>query len=165
MKYSASKVLAHQATRDFLKQFSPQYTLLTFHPTFVLGDSLIQRSAADIDGMNAFFWSSLFQEKPDLKNAWVHVRDVAESHIKALSASVETGTELILSAPPVSWDQAAELIKRSYPQLGCKIQSPVEGRWTVDTSSADRMLKVTWRSMETIVKDVIDQQLGFRENA
>ncbi|KAJ5761860.1 uncharacterized protein N7511_005242 [Penicillium nucicola] len=163
VKYSASKVLAHQATRDFLKQFKPQYTLLTFHPTFVLGDSLIQESAKDIDGMNAFFWSSLFSEKPGLKNAWVHVRDVAEAHVKALRVSIETGTEFILSAPPVSWDQAVELIKRDYPQVGCKIQSPVEGGWNVDTSSADRLLMINWRSMETIIKDVLDQQLGFEE--
>ncbi|RAH42214.1 uncharacterized protein BO95DRAFT_504683 [Aspergillus brunneoviolaceus CBS 621.78] len=42
VKYSASKILAHQATRNFLTDFQPHYTLITFHPTFVLGDSLVQ---------------------------------------------------------------------------------------------------------------------------
>src|ERR1700712_910846 len=86
VKYSASKVLAHQATRDFLAQNNPQYTLITLHPTFVLGKSLVQETAGDIDGINALFWLSLFSEKPHIPTAWVHVLDVAEAHIKVLEA-------------------------------------------------------------------------------
>ncbi|PQE07497.1 hypothetical protein CJF30_00007249 [Rutstroemia sp. NJR-2017a BBW] len=163
VKYAASKILAHQATRNFLKRFQPHYTLITFHPTFVLGDSLIQENAMDLGGMNALFWSSLFSEKPILKNAWVHVRDVAMAHIKALSVPIETGTEFLLSAPPVSWEKAADFIRKTYPELECKIQPPINGGWEVDTSSADRVIGITWRSMETMVRDVINQQLVFRK--
>ncbi|CAG7988269.1 unnamed protein product [Penicillium salamii] len=154
---------ADVSVTDFLKHFQPHYTLITFHPTFVLGDSLIQKNATEIDGINATFWSSLFLEKSALRNAWVHVRDVAMAHVKALSVSIETGTEFLLSAPPVNWKKAADFIKRTYPELGCKLQPPIQSGWEVDTSSADQVLGITWISMEKTIKHVVDQQLAFKE--
>ena len=55
MKYATSKTVAHQATQDFLQQEKPNSKLNTFHPSSVIGDSLIQKTAKDIDGMNAMF--------------------------------------------------------------------------------------------------------------
>ncbi|KAJ5031362.1 hypothetical protein J3E73DRAFT_396229, partial [Bipolaris maydis] len=34
VKYSASKIVAHQATRDFVKEKKPNYTLITTHTNF-----------------------------------------------------------------------------------------------------------------------------------
>ena len=118
LRYSASKIKAHQATRDFLKQNHPHYKLITLHPTFVLGDSLIQESAKDIDRINGMFWQSLFSEKPIISTSWVHVRDVADAHIKALEAETESGKEFLLAAPTFPWEEAVNFIKLQYPGLG-----------------------------------------------
>ncbi|KNG81925.1 dihydroflavonal-4-reductase [Aspergillus nomiae NRRL 13137] len=162
LKYSASKILAHQATRDFLKKNHPHYTLVTFHPTFVLGPSLVQNTAEEISGMNALFWSSLQLEKPRIANAWVHVRDVADAHIKALEADVRTGQEFILSRPVVSWEKVTAFVKDHYPALGCKLEPPFTPGWTISTTSAHCILGMKWRTEETIMQDVINQQLGFK---
>ncbi|KAJ6031881.1 dihydroflavonal-4-reductase [Penicillium herquei] len=165
LKYSASKIKAHEATRDFLVKNALHYNLITFHPTFVLGDSMIQQGAEDISGMNAIFWMSLFSEKPRLPNAWVHVRDVADAHVKALKNDIETGREFILSRPVISWDTVVSYVGKKYPALGCKLQGPFQGGWTVDTTAADQTLALKWRSESTIIDDVIKQQLGFRAKA
>jgi len=165
IKYAASKILAHQATRDFLKKNHPHYNLITFHPVFVLGDSLVQHSAQEISGMNALLWASIFSEKPRLANAWVHVRDVADAHINALGTEIETGKEFILSRPVVSWEEVGKFVQSHYPTLGCKLDPPFEGGWTVDTTAADTILGIQWRSVETIVQDVVNQQLELKASS
>ena len=164
LRYAASKIYAHQATREFLKRNAPKYTLATFHPVFVLGDSLIQESANKIDGVNGMFWGSLFSEKPMIPSGgWVHVRDVADAHVKALTASIESGKEFLLCGPALSWEEAVNFVKERYPSLGCKLQSPFDGAWEVDVTAANQILGQTWRSQKTVISDVVDQQLTLRE--
>lgn len=160
MKYSASKILAHQATRDFLQKEKPKFKLVTFHPVFVLGDSLIQKSAKDIDGMNAMFWHSLATPKPMIPSAFVHVRDVAEAHLKALDnyQSIENRTEYILSAPVVGWDNASKLVRDRYPQVDVLLEQgpfPLEN-WQIDTSPAEKDLGMKWRSAQATLGDLIN---------
>ncbi|RAK98763.1 NAD(P)-binding protein [Aspergillus ibericus CBS 121593] len=165
LKYAASKVLAHQATRSFLKDNRPHYTLVTLHPTFVLGHSLIQKAPEDISGMNALFWASITSGKTRIANAWVHVSDVADAHVKVLETDIKGGTEFILSRPSISWEQVAKFIKSNYPAVDCKLEPPFEGNWKIDTTAADRILGIQWRSEEKIIEDVIDQQLGLMAKA
>ncbi|CAD0028972.1 unnamed protein product [Aureobasidium pullulans] len=99
--YQASKILAHQATHAFNKTHKPHYTLVTLHPSFVLGRSLVQHSAEEIDGINAFLWQSLQLETPFFPPAWVHVKDVAEAHLKILELDIATGEEFVLSGHPL----------------------------------------------------------------
>lgn len=164
VKYAASKILAHQATREFLSKNELHYTLLTFHPTFVLGDSLIQDSADNIDGINRLLFNSLFSEKPLMAaGAWVHVRDIADAHVKALETSAKSGTEFLLSGPVISWDDTIKFVKAKYPTLGVKLEPPFAKGWDIDVSTADRILQLKWRSAETTVQDLIDQQLSYRK--
>ncbi|KAJ5888649.1 dihydroflavonal-4-reductase [Penicillium taxi] len=161
VKYTASKILAHQATRDFLKNNNPQYKLITIHPVFVMGHSLIQDTDKDIGGMNAMLWLSLFSEKPAIGNAWVDVHDVAEAHIKALTADLKSGTEILLSTS-APWGDVASYVKEKYPSLGCKLQPPFEGGWDVETPTADKILGLKWRSYQSIIDDVVNQQLSLK---
>ena len=162
LKYSASKILAHQATRDFLKKNSPHYTLITLHPTLVLGHSIIQETG-DISGSNGMVWQSLFSEKPVAPGGWVHVRDVADAHIKVLETDIESGTEFLLSGskPASPWAEVVTFVNSKYPGLGWKLQPPIEGGWRVDVSKAEEVLHINWRSKEDMVQDIVEQQLSF----
>lgn len=162
LKYSASKIQAHQATRTFLKNHSPHFDVVTLHPTFVLGESLIQTSADEIGGMNTLFWASLFAEKPRIANAWVHVRDVADAHIRVLETDVASGQEFILSRPVISWEDVMSYVNQKYPDLGCKLHPPFKGGWAVDTTAADSILGIEWRSEHAIIDEIVKQQLSFR---
>lgn len=160
--YAASKIKAHQATRDFIKETTPHYKVLTLHPVFVLGDDMIQETADGLAGMNKFFYNSLFSEKPHIGNAWVHVRDVADAHVKALETDAESGTEFILSHPKVSWENTANFAREKYPALGVKLQPPFDVNWEVETTAAEQILGMKWRSTEKITSDVVDQQLSYQ---
>lgn len=162
LKYAASKIKAHDAMREFLKTNALHFTVASFHPTFVLGDSMIQTSAEDVGGMNALFWSSLGMEKPLIANAWVHVRDVADAHVKALNADFESGKEFILSCPALSWDEVISYITENYPQLDGQLQGPFEEATPIQTPAADQILNMRWRSARSIIDDVVKQQLAFR---
>ncbi|KAJ5889629.1 dihydroflavonal-4-reductase [Penicillium tannophilum] len=161
LMYAASKIKAHQATRDFLKEVNPHYKVFTLHPVFVLGDDMIQQSAEGLAGMNKFFYNSFLSEKPLLGNVWVHVRDVADAHVKALQADAKSGTEFILSHPPASWAETAEFVKEKYPALPVKLQPPFDVTWDIENAAAEKILGMKWRSTEKITSDVIDQQLSY----
>ncbi|KAF2164201.1 hypothetical protein M409DRAFT_25544 [Zasmidium cellare ATCC 36951] len=169
MKYGASKILAQQATRDFVAKERPLFKLITFHPTFVLGDSLIQRTFKELDGMNAQLWNSLPSEEPLIPSAFVHVRDVAQAHVAALRNrdSLNTGTEYILSTQPFGWDRVADVVKAEFPQIDVRLRKGPfsQDDWHVDTTLADRDLQIKWRSGEDMVRNVLNQQLALKQKA
>lgn len=150
-----------------MEQQKPKYKLVTFHPVFVIGDSLIQKTAKDIDGMNAQFWQSLSTPQPQIPSCFVHVRDVAEAHIKALEKYqyLENSTEYLMSAPVLGWDNAAKIVRDRYPQVNVELEKgpfPLDD-WQIDTSPAERDLGIRWRSGQTIISDLVEQQLALRD--
>ena len=113
--------------------------------------------------MGCMVWNTLQAERPGMANAWVDVRDVAAAHVRALQREVAPGTEVLLSAPtPGSWERVAELVRRQYPEVGCRLQGPFERGWTVDTRTAERVLGMEWRGQDEIVEAVLGQQLALR---
>ncbi|KAJ6021402.1 NAD(P)-binding protein [Penicillium herquei] len=164
LKYSASKIKAHEATREFIKNNAISYKLIIFHPTFVLGDSLLREGPEDISGINAIFWRNLFEEKPTIHHSWVHVRDVADAHVKALETEIESGKEFIL-ARPVDWEDVVSHVNEKYPELGCKMKGPFEDNWKIDTTTAEEILGMKWRSGYSIIDDLIQQQLALQAKA
>ena len=161
-KYHASKILAHKATVDWMKDNKPDFSLVTIHPTFVLGHSLIQKSAADIGGINALFWSILQADKPQFPSIVVDVRDVADAHLKAATVSTkDQTTEFLLSGEKTSWDHVVSIIKSEFPEVKLGWTPPFEKASEVDTSRAEKVLGMKWRSTEEIFRSTITQQLDF----
>ncbi|KAJ5982888.1 dihydroflavonal-4-reductase [Penicillium waksmanii] len=132
--YSVSKILAHQATRGFVKNQAPHFKVITFHPTFVKGKSIIWETAEDKAVLNAF------------GNVWVHVLNVAAAHVRILEKDIESGTEIILSHLAVSWKESVSFVKENYPGIECKLQPPFEDYWTAETTTVDKGLGIKWRS-------------------
>jgi nucleoside-diphosphate-sugar epimerase len=163
-KYHGSKIEAHQATIDWMKDNKPKFSLVTLHPTFVLGYSLIQKSAEDIGGINALFWSSLQADKPQFPPIVVDVRDVANAHLKAATVSTEDQTtEFLLSANETSWDQIVSFIGSEFPGIEIGWTPPFGEVSKVDTSRAEKVLGMKWCSTEDIFRSTVSQQLAFLE--
>ncbi|KAF2730565.1 NAD(P)-binding protein [Polyplosphaeria fusca] len=160
--YSHSKIAAHLATRDFLKEKKPHYDLITIHPGYVMGDSMTQKDAAGIEGVNGMFWMSLGMEKPMIGTVWIHVRDVADAHIKAIQNPVPTGTEIVMHVDQFWWKRAVNYIRKEYPSLDCKIDPGFGGMWDSDAKAARELLGMELRSVEQIIKDTVDQQLALQ---
>ncbi|KAH8655772.1 hypothetical protein BX600DRAFT_515465 [Xylariales sp. PMI_506] len=175
VKYQSSKILAHQAYRDWVSEHRPTFATASFHPTFVLGPSLVQATAGDISGMNALFWVSLQSDQPKIPPTCVDVRDVAKAFVRALerdlsagsssssSNNSSTGPEYILSGQVFTWDDVVKFVKRDYPNIDVKLNPPFHQRMVADTSRAEKDLGLEWRSMEDLIGSVVDQQLKLQE--
>jgi nucleoside-diphosphate-sugar epimerase len=160
--YRISKILAHQATRDFLAQQKPAFKLLTTHPVFVVGENRFQSSAEQIDFVNGMLFTALKVEKPFFPSLWVDVKDVAAAHVRALESSTPTGTEFLLCCPGVSWDDVVTFVKKNYPEVECNLQPPFGPSGTVETGSAEKYLDMQWTAYEKTFRQVFEQQLSFK---
>lgn len=160
--YVASKIVAHQATLDWVTEHKPAFQLATIHPTFVLGPSLIRKTASDLDGINAWFWKSLQQPAPLFPAVIVDVRDVADLCIKAAKADVPPSkAELVASGAPTTWKEIGEWVRATYPQLETKLveDGPVPFRVDID------VLGMKWRPLPETLGGLIDQQLALQKGS
>ena len=92
----------------------------------------------------------------------VYVGDVADVHIKVLDESVKKGTSYFLSGKPYTWKDIVELIERDYPGTPHKLDKdskPVLKK--TDTSKVEKELGFEFVEPEKMLKEVLDQQLGF----
>jgi nucleoside-diphosphate-sugar epimerase len=160
--YRASKLLANNATWDFRATAKPHYALVTLHPAFVFGHNLMQTSAEGIAaGSNGLLWSLIMEGNP-AGSTGVHIQDVAEAHIKVLDPNIQDGSKYLLAGPRTTGIEVSSIVKRLYPDSGAKITEDTQlSQMPVDTAKAEAELGIQWRSFETMIKDVMDQQLGF----
>ncbi|KAF3391746.1 hypothetical protein F1880_007446 [Penicillium rolfsii] len=162
--YRASKLLANNATWRFRETAKPHFSLVTIHPSFVFGANLMQTSAQEVQsGSNGILWGSLMGGVPLGGISGVHVQDVAEAHVKALDPKIKDVSKYLLSAPQTTWKEVAKVALKAYPHIGMKITEEVEGMPSLptDTTKAEVELGMKWRSWDEMVRDVVDQQLGF----
>lgn len=164
VQYHASKLASYTATLDFVAANKPSFSVVTLHPVFVFGHNLLQTKAEELSGTNGMLFGSLYQEKPMFAPyRGVHVLDVAEAHIKALTLADKPVASYLLSAKDRAWEEVLEYVKKEYPSAGVKAEPTSGDRWNVDTTRAKNDLGFdTWREMEVQVKDVIEQQLQLR---
>ncbi|KAJ4352688.1 hypothetical protein N0V95_004013 [Ascochyta clinopodiicola] len=168
MKYHASKLLAHRASLEWASANNPSFHTITLHPSFVFGHNLTQTSADALDGTNAMLWGCLHSPKPFIPMTSVDVRDVAAAHLKALEVQVGRTAdveEFMITAGPKqhwTWGEVAEFVREKYPSLDVKLEGPFEEPPKVDTSRAEEILGMKWRSMEDTVGSFLDQQMELR---
>ncbi|KAJ5542562.1 NAD-dependent epimerase/dehydratase [Penicillium sp. DV-2018c] len=159
--YTASKHLAHQAIWDFRETANPHYALVTLYPAFVFGHNLVQTSADDMN-TNRILWDFIMKGDPAQNMAGVHVQDVAEAHIKALDAKIVDGSRYLLVGPKMTGANIAPIVRKFYPNSGALVTEEIEGvSFPTDTTKAETELGIQWRSVEAMVRDVMDQQRGF----
>jgi nucleoside-diphosphate-sugar epimerase len=169
MKYAASKILAHQATRDFLRDEKPTYKIITFHPCFVIGESLIQTSLSNMDAINGYLWQSFALKEPLVPSAFVDVKQCAEAHVKVLQAlpKLTTGREYVLASPVKGWKSLVKYLKDEFPDVEVNIGCgpfPLKDEWELDSEPARRELGIVWKDVNEIVREMLMQQLEFKRN-
>ncbi|KAF9893485.1 hypothetical protein FE257_010797 [Aspergillus nanangensis] len=165
--YMASKLLANTATWDFWKASKPHYALVTLHPAFVYGHNLMQTSADGIQGgSNGALWGFIMGGYPVGFLTGVHVRDVAEAHIRTLNPKIADGSKYLLAGKGITVPEIAQFIQKRYPDVGAVVTEDSNGVLDpVDTTKAETELGMNWRSFESMVQEVVDQQLSFRKGS
>ena len=165
-QYAASKLASYTATLDFVESKKPHFSVVTLHPVFVFGRNLLQTSADELSGTNAGLFGGLYSDDPMFKHLQgVHVDDVAEAHIRALSLADKPVSSFLLAARDRSWKEVLEFANKKYPDAGFYKGEVKEGdRWIVETARAEKELGFgEWKEMEEQVTDVVEQQLALRK--
>ena len=164
-QYQASKMASYTATLDFVETNKPHFSVVTLHPVFVFGRNLLQTSADELSGTNGGLFGGLYSEEPMFKHfTGVHVDDVAEAHIRALSLADRPVSSFLLAAKDRTWGEVLEFANKKYPEAGFHRKEVQKGdRWIVETALAEKELGIKeWKEMEEQVSDVVEQQLALR---
>ncbi|KAK4201941.1 hypothetical protein QBC40DRAFT_222553 [Triangularia verruculosa] len=167
-KYSASKILAHRATLEWMQVHQPRFSLVTLHPTFVLGRDMTQPTSTP-NGINGFLMTTLTNPpggKPAVPASMVDVRDVSLTVLRSLDVEAgkeELVTEYLVAGDPTSYDDVVSFVKKAYPEIPVNVEGPYDKPFTSDTSRTEKDLGIMrWHSTEEIVSSVLDQQLEIR---
>jgi nucleoside-diphosphate-sugar epimerase len=154
---------------DFQATQNPHFEIITIHPVYVFGRSLIQESAADLAGTNGLLFQALMTET----NAFghflgVHVDDVAVAHVRALTVKKNEGEPVqayLLAGEKRSWKEVYDFVKKEFPSLSIKLEPVDRSNYEVDASKAKRELGIQFKGMEVQVSEVVKQQLELRGSA
>jgi nucleoside-diphosphate-sugar epimerase len=110
--YPRSKAIAERTAWDFIKHEGGDTELVVVNPTFILGPSLttkagssLQLTKAMLDGMMPVVRRQRF--------GVADVRDVADLHIRAMTAPEAAGQRFLALAdgPTISWLQMAQILR------------------------------------------------------
>ncbi|OGM51356.1 reductase [Aspergillus bombycis] len=165
-QYHASKLAAHKATLDFHAANHPQFDIVTLHPVFVYGRSLVQETPEQLGGSCGALFQSLFAETPSFQQlVGVHIDDVADAHVRVLDGGVSGLRSYLLASETRSWGDVRRFLEGRYPGVGFGLKDTegTEGtRYRVDAGRAERELGVEFKGMEDMVGDVVDQQFELK---
>jgi hypothetical protein len=73
----------------------------------------------------------------------VHVLDVAEAHVRALSLADSPISSYLLSARDRSWEEVLDFANKEFPAAGSKAKPEAGDRWSVDTTRAQADLRLS----------------------
>ncbi|KAA8643947.1 hypothetical protein EYZ11_006363 [Aspergillus tanneri] len=162
-QYHASKLASYKATMDFVRDHRPVFDVVTLHPVFVFGRSLIQESPNEISGTPELLFKTLVSETPLMEQfLGVHIDDVAGAHVRALNDGIKGFESYLLAAERRSLVELHAFVRSKYPQLEVKWEPTDSVNFSVDAAKAKKALGMSFKGMEEQVQDVVDQQLELR---
>ncbi|KAF9762311.1 hypothetical protein IL306_003458 [Fusarium sp. DS 682] len=159
-----SKILAHQATRDWVQTNKPTFSVVTFHPSFVIGPSVLQKKRSEAAPLNDTFYNIIESGNVTLYPYFADVRDVSRAFITAIRANVPNGQEIIIMGPEVGWSAIARAVEELYPDWKVGLKSVTDAEvLPVDRNGYEKVLGLKWTSTEELVRGVVDQQRSLEE--
>ncbi|KAG6056195.1 hypothetical protein E4U32_005848 [Claviceps aff. humidiphila group G2b] len=174
--YIRSKALAFAATRIFMTEKKPQFTVANILPVLILGrdDKFTDVTTNRFKGANSLLLGPLVGIHNNISAMMgnsVHLDDVAELHVRALNVPLATETEtFIAAAGPMNWSDCFDIVKRRFPKEYAQgvfpfydIVRPTTSVLNVDNSKAKRLLGREFKTFEEQVVSVVEQYLELRE--
>jgi nucleoside-diphosphate-sugar epimerase len=161
--YRASKKFAEQAAWDFIKEEKPNFDLVSINPPMIFGPFLPQTATRlkikDLNESNARVYNGYINTSKDAGlphnalNVYVDVRDLATSHIKAITTPDAGGQRFIVSAREIPAQRICDLLREKFPELAKR--TPVgqpgtndiaEGSYLVANDKVVKTLGLVFRS-------------------
>ncbi|KAI0342089.1 NAD-P-binding protein [Trametopsis cervina] len=172
-KYRASKTLAEKAAWAFVQNNKAKITfdLVVVNPPMVMGPVLHEVTDPEKLNTSMLDWYKTVikgartnEELFTVSSSWVDVRDLAVAHVLAIQKEEAAENRFIISAGAYVWQEWVNVAHAQDSNLVAgdpnadlsKVFYPMR----YDTSKADRVLGIKYRTMKETTKDILGQ---FRE--
>ncbi|KAG0645446.1 Ketoreductase CTB6 [Hyphodiscus hymeniophilus] len=169
--YSASKVRALVATKDFVAEKKPEWDIINIMPSFVVGDNeMITDPKLISDGTVSAAMAQVLGGDSGwgaVPSTSVHVADVARLHVDALNPKID-GNQSFLAVSEgergTRWEEAIAIVNKNFPEAVKKGVLPNNGtaatkRTKVDASRTEKVFGFKFASYEEQVKSAVKQYL------
>jgi dihydroflavonol-4-reductase len=173
--YLISKTRAEQALWQLADEKNARDRITVINPAFVAGPALDNTIGTSLELIKEIM-AGPYPALPNASYPVVDVRDVAEAHVKALTAERAGGKRLMASANTLSMLEMAKVLKAEFPARRWRIPGFVVpdfaiktlalvdkkvktifpdmgSRVTIDASTAESVLAMKFRSAETAVRE------------
>lgn len=176
--YCASKKFAEQKAWEFLKenQNLVKFKLAAVIPVHVFGPHIFDSDIKDtvncsMEVVNKFLKNGPnFEVKPNSKNQFIDVRDIAKAHMYAFQRENTIGKRLLLSCGDYSEQDIVNVVNTDFPTMKGKIptgipENAIVGKQTgaiVDCSKTKEILGFEFIDFKTSMDDTVGQILRVR---
>lgn len=128
--YVKSKTIAERAARDWIASEGGAIEFVSVNPSAVLGPVWSDDFSASIEVVRQLL-GGLLPGCPDIGFGIVDVRDVADLHVRALTASGIAGERFIASGPFLKLIDVARILKARLPDQARKVPTRGLPDWLV----------------------------------
>jgi len=132
--YVKSKTIAERAARDWVAHEGGVLEFVSINPAAVLGPVWTDDFSASIEVVRQLL-GGLLPGCPDLGFGIVDVRDVADLHVRALTAPDIAGERFIASGPFLKLIDVARILKTAMPDQARKVPTRRLPDWLVRASA------------------------------
>ncbi|MFE9455092.1 NAD-dependent epimerase/dehydratase family protein [Streptomyces sp. NPDC006739] len=126
--YTASKVQAERAAWDIADRRGVRDRLAVINPGAVIGPLLSDDPGTSVSAIQQIMAGAL-PMVPDLRLPWVHVRDVADAHIEAMTSQTAGARRTIVATDPSSLIDVATVLRERLPEASEKIPTRAMPTW------------------------------------
>lgn len=133
--YEKSKVLAERAAWNFIKQEGGTLELSVLNPVAILGPSLGTHVSGSF-GILQHLLDGSMKAVPNIALNVVDVRDVADLHLRAMTAPGAKGQRFIASADgQISMPEVAQLLRENFPAATQQVSTKTVPDWVIRLAS------------------------------
>lgn len=118
--YIVSKTRAEKAVWEWADKHDWKQRLSVVNPGFVLGPALDNRTGTSLDVIKMFM-KGAYPALPPAQYPVVDVRDLAELHVRAMTAEDTGGRRLIGAADTLSMREMGQILRNAFPDYAKKI--------------------------------------------
>ncbi len=126
--YVVSKVRAEHAAWEIADRRGARDRLAVINPGAVIGPLLSDDPGTSVSAIQQIMAGAL-PMLPDLRLPWVHVRDVADAHIEAMTAETAGANRMIVATDPSSLIDVAAVLRERLPEASAKIPRRAMPTW------------------------------------
>jgi dihydroflavonol-4-reductase len=133
--YTLSKVRAERAAWEIVEARGMRDKLAVINPGAVIGPLLAGDPGTSVSAIQQIMAGTL-PMIPDLRLPWVHVRDIADAHIEAMTSAPAGANRTIVATDPLSLIDVAAVLRQRLPEASGKMPARAMPTWFTWVASA-----------------------------